>query len=107
MHAETLPQGLATIQTVTTQTGLKRPTVIAELNELADLLEAVERTLSNYSLQLYQQNLESILRAFCPGKNGGWRRRGRSVHAANTGRRALQFWLPETRKPRANGRLRP
>lgn len=71
MHAETLPQCLASIYTVVSQTGLKRPTALARLKEIADLLEAVERTLSNYSPQLYQQNLESILHDLSPGRMGG------------------------------------
>ena len=50
---------------------LKRPTVIATLKEFVELIEAVERTLSNYSSQLYQQNLESILKDLSPGRNGG------------------------------------
>ena len=44
---------------------------LATLREFVELLEAVERTLSNYSPQLYQQNLESILHDLSPGRNGG------------------------------------
>jgi very-short-patch-repair endonuclease len=70
-HTETLPQCLASIYAITTQTGLKRPGALAGLRELADLLEAVERTLSNYSQQVYQQDLESILQDIAPGRDGG------------------------------------
>ena len=56
---------------VITNTGLKRPGDIAAVKGLADLLEAVERTLSNYSPQLYQKELESILHDLSPGREGG------------------------------------
>ena len=71
MHTETLPQGLASIHTVSTLTGLKRPVAIAGLRELADLLDAVEKRLANYSPQIYQQDLESILHDLAPGREGG------------------------------------
>jgi hypothetical protein len=71
MHTETLPQCLASIYAVVAQTGLKRLTALATLKEFVELLEAVERTLSNYSPHLYQQNLESILKALSPWRNGG------------------------------------
>ena len=71
MHTETLTQCLASIYAVVAQTGLKRPTTLATLKEFVELLDAVERTLSNYSPQLYQQNLESILKDLSPGRNGG------------------------------------
>lgn len=71
MHTEALPQCLASIYAVVSQTGLKRPGTVASLRELADLLEAVDRTLSNYSAQLYRQDLESILRDLSPGREGG------------------------------------
>lgn len=71
MHTETLPNCLASIHTVSTQTGLKRPGVLAGLKELADLLEAAARTLENYSPQIYHQNLESILHDLAPGRAGG------------------------------------
>jgi hypothetical protein len=41
MHAETLPECLASIYAVVAQTGLKRPTALATLKEFAELLEAV------------------------------------------------------------------
>ena len=71
MHTETFPQCLASINAVVAQTGLKRPTTLATLKEFVELLDAVDRTLSNYSPQLYQQNLESILHDLSPGRNGG------------------------------------
>jgi very-short-patch-repair endonuclease len=71
MHTETLPDGLASIHVVTSQTGLKHPGPPTGLKELAHLLESVEGTLSNYSPQLYQQNLESILHNLSPGREGG------------------------------------
>ena len=71
MRTETWPECLASIDAVVVQTGLKRPTALATLKEFAELLESVERTLSNYSQPLYQQNLESILHDLSPGRNGG------------------------------------
>jgi hypothetical protein len=71
MHTETLPQCLASIYAVVAQNELKRPTALATLKEFVELLKAVERTLSNYSPQLYQQNLESIVHDLSPGRNGG------------------------------------
>jgi hypothetical protein len=71
MHTETLPHCVATIYAVVAQTGLERPTALATLKEFVELLAAVDRTLSNYSPQLYQQNLESILHDLSPGRNGG------------------------------------
>lgn len=70
MQTETLPAGLESVYEVTSQTGLKRPAVVADLKNLADLLDAVERILLNYSPQLFQQNLESILRDLSPGHKG-------------------------------------
>jgi very-short-patch-repair endonuclease len=71
MHTETLPQCLASVHAVVSQTGLKHSGTLATLKEFADLLEAVERTLSNYSPLLYQQDLESTLRNLSFGQAGG------------------------------------
>jgi very-short-patch-repair endonuclease len=73
MHTETLPHCMASVHAVTTQMGLKRQEALAGLRRLADLLEGVDRTLSNYSPQIYQHDLESILRDLTPGREGGVR----------------------------------
>ena len=71
MHAETLPQCMASIHAITTQAALQPPRGLAGLRELADLLESVQRTLSNYPPRLYTQNLESMLHDLSPGRDGG------------------------------------
>lgn len=71
MHAETLPQCLASVHTVSTQTELKRPEGLAGLKELGNLLETVERSLVIYSPQIYHQDVESILHDLAPGRDGG------------------------------------
>src|SRR5208282_3252009 len=49
MHSETLPRLLKSVDDVVAQTGLRRPESTVETRELADLLEAVQTTLSLYS----------------------------------------------------------
>ena len=71
VYTESLPQCLASIHEVTSQTGLRRPARVSDLKELADLLESVDQTLRSYSPQLYEQNLESMLRDLHPGREGG------------------------------------
>jgi very-short-patch-repair endonuclease len=72
INAESLPNCFASIQAISNETGLKHPNTLANLKDMAHLLEAVEQMLSNYSLQLYEQNLELILNALSPGRNGGY-----------------------------------
>jgi very-short-patch-repair endonuclease len=71
IHTETLPRCLTSVHEVTTKTGLKLPGSVAGLRDLADLLEEVDQTFSNYSPQLYQQDLDSILHDLAPGREGG------------------------------------
>jgi hypothetical protein len=71
MHSETLPRFFGSV-IVLAQIGLRRPTSIKETSELADLLEAVQTTLSLYSPEVYTCDLESLLRDLAPGKNGGF-----------------------------------
>jgi hypothetical protein len=71
MHSETLPRFFGSV-IVLAQTGLRRPTSIKETSELADLLEAVQKTLSLYSPEVYRCDLESLLRDVASGKNGGF-----------------------------------
>jgi very-short-patch-repair endonuclease len=72
MHSETFPRFLASLEDVVAQTGLRRPQSIVESVELADLLEAVQTTLSVYSPELYKCDLESLMRDLAPGKRGGF-----------------------------------
>jgi very-short-patch-repair endonuclease len=71
MNSESLPNCLASIRAISNETGLKRPHVLVNLKDLADLLKTVEKILSNYSPRLFEQNLELILEGLSPGKNGG------------------------------------
>jgi very-short-patch-repair endonuclease len=71
-YSETLPRCLFTIDGVTACTSLQRPESIIDAQELANLLEAVEGTLSRYSERLYKQDLESLLRDLAPGRSGGF-----------------------------------
>lgn len=72
MHSETLPKFLESLDDVVAQTRLRRPESITESGELADLLEAVQTTLSLYSPAVYKCDLESLLRGLVPGKLGGF-----------------------------------
>ncbi|HEX3820307.1 MAG TPA: AAA domain-containing protein [Candidatus Sulfotelmatobacter sp.] len=71
-NTDSLPIGLASIHEVCGETALKRPDSLGELRAQADLLDEVDQTLSLYSPQLYQRNLESILHDFSPGRDGGF-----------------------------------
>jgi hypothetical protein len=70
MHTETMPQFLTSLNNVVAQTGLKRPESLVKAGELANLLEAVHRTLSRYSPQIYRQDLETLLRGLAPCLKG-------------------------------------
>ena len=72
MHSETLPRLLKSVDDVVAQTGLRRPESTVETRELADLLEAVQTTLSLYSPEVYARDLESLLRDLAPGRSGGF-----------------------------------
>jgi very-short-patch-repair endonuclease len=70
MHTETLPRFLESLENVAAQTRLRRPESTVETGELADLLEAVQKTLSLYSPAVYRCDLESLVRNLAPGKSG-------------------------------------
>lgn len=72
MNSESLPKCLASFYEIANAAGLKRPNSLATIKDIADLLEEVENTLSNYSPQIYQQNLKLILNDLSPGRNGGF-----------------------------------
>jgi len=107
MHAETMPECLVSIQAITAQSALKRPTRLAGLKEVADLLESVQRTLSNYSPEIYKQNSESMLHDLSPGRNGGlssawafctnraYRRARTAVLSARTGKASSKTLFSE------------
>src|ERR1019366_2197441 len=71
MYSETLPRFLESVQDVT-RAGVRRPVSVVETGDLADLLEAIQTTLSAYSPAVYACDLESLLRGLALGKNGGF-----------------------------------
>jgi len=72
IHLETVPRFLESLNEVIAQTRLQRPESTVETGEIADLLEAVQTTLSLYSPKVYEHDLESLLRDLAPGEHGGF-----------------------------------
>ena len=72
MQSETLPRFFESVKDVIAQTGLRQPELTRETSEMADLLAAVQTTLSLYSPELYARDLESHLRDLAPSRSGGF-----------------------------------
>jgi hypothetical protein len=70
VYSETLPRFRSSVDEITAKTQLLRPESIASAKDLADLLQAVQRTLQHYSPQVYQQDLDSLVCALAPGRSG-------------------------------------
>jgi hypothetical protein len=69
--AESHPRFLESLNAILQQTGLRRPSSINGARDLADLVADVQRTLSQYRSDLYQQNLSNLLEGLQAGKQGG------------------------------------
>ena len=72
---------LESIHAISAQTGLKRPEALPGVGKLAELLESIETTLSNYAPVIYEQNLQGILHDLSPAHNGGLAAARRSPNA--------------------------
>ncbi len=68
---QSCPRFMASLHEVVNQTGLRWPASAQSAGQIAELLAAVQQTLSLYSEGLYSQDLASLLRNLAPGKAGG------------------------------------
>ena len=72
MDSETLPTFFQSVEELLAQTGLCRPESIQKADELADLVAAVQATLSLYSPEIYSADPDSLLQDLTAGKAGGF-----------------------------------
>jgi very-short-patch-repair endonuclease len=72
MHSQTLPRFIESLDRLVAEVGLRWPESVAEAGELADLLKAVQSALLLYSVEIYECNVESLLRDLAPGGHGGF-----------------------------------
>lgn len=70
MDNKAWPSFLASLDLVICETGLRLPTSVGEVREVADLLTAVQGILSHYSSDIYKQNLPELISNLGPGESG-------------------------------------
>jgi very-short-patch-repair endonuclease len=71
LFLQTWPEFLSSLQESVSAVRFRPPKTLGDAQDAYSLLAAVEKTIARYSSEIFDQNIQAMIRALAPGKAGG------------------------------------